>query len=596
MVKNYLEQFYTDAERQELTEINDKLEQLNDKSKSVYVRHCKAINLYNEVKKSDLEIGETEQERQERLKKLYKDSKDLARQQRGLEKKISDLLYQRDSINWQVFARYTEQTDDADILQNCLQIIKEIEPGDVIKGEPPIDDFISDGLWTPTDWTEIIRFSWLVANGVVSDYLNYFEDVKNTSSLFKIMNCLYDRTLEFYPDGLTDADKENPFCIFDKSFFKALKADQDKQDKLNYEIEAFQTFKKKSPGHVIPSSVKISTTMFALNMIGSRHQITIDEILQSNKANDLVTFKGLDDDGLQFVFNETVATKDTVLVSFKNLETASGGGTAPSKVFIMVLEKMNELGYFYYKVTDQAVTVSVNDLIDSGAFSSKPKAKDALVNARKTLSVIMVNFYNRRKGLDVDVNWFSSIGWKDKSTLLVTPNKDINWRLIGGHFAIYPPYIYRLKTHAYKLAYYIFTQARINKAPNQDGDIEFNLKLTTISRELGLPTVDQVSNFRYKQLILDKIILAMKELTDTDHDYYGESRLVLKINSDIEKTPPKEIIENASLAVTIKKGELTEVYQKIRDHKVDLIESARRKKAKQKRLEKENQSVGSDKK
>ena len=34
--------------------------------------------------------------------------------------------------------------------------------------------------------------------------------------------------------------------------------------------------------------------------------------------------------------------------------------------------------------------------------------------------------------------------------------------------------------------------------------------------------------------------------------------------------------------------ELTEIYKKIRDSKTDLIESAKRKKAKQKRLEKEN--------
>ena len=113
------------------------------------------------------------------------------------------------------------------------------------------------------------------------------------------------------------------------------------------------------------------------------------------------------------------------------------------------------------------------------------------------------------------------------------------------------------------------------------------MSLVTISRELGLPTVDQVTNFRHKQLILDKIVTAMKELTDTDREYYGESRLALKIGSNKNMTP-KEVIENANLEVTIKKGELTEVYQKIRESKTDLIESAKRKKAKQKRLEKEN--------
>jgi hypothetical protein len=91
-------------------------------------------------------------------------------------------------------------------------------------------------------------------------------------------------------------------------------------------------------------------------------------------------------------------------------------------------------------------------------------------------------------------------------------------------------------------------------------------------------------------LILDKIRDAIKELTDIDRKYYGESRLVLKIDADLEKTPPKEIIENGNLVVTIRKGELTEIYQRIRQSKVDLIESAKRKKAKQKRLAKENKT------
>ena len=167
------------------------------------------------------------------------------------------------------------------------------------------------------------------------------------------------------------------------------------------------------------------------------------------------------------------------------------------------------------------------------------------------------------------------------------PNRDVNWLAVGCHFAIYPPYIFRLNTHAYRLAYYIFTQARIGKAPDKAGNLKFNLSLLTISRELGLPKINSINHYDAKKLILDKIIAAMKELTDTDREYYGKPRLSLKIGSE-KNMSTREIIENGNLSVTIKKGELTEVYQKIRESKVDLIESAKRKKAKKKRLEKEN--------
>ena len=577
MIKTFIDPFFTESDSQELKEITKKIQKPLQDRLLAFAECSLAVNKYNELKESPLEIEETDQERKKRLDKLYKDAKTLKTRLLAIEKVIFVLKAQAESIETRAFSRYTEQTENAVILKDCLEIIQAFEPDDIKSFDPSFD---KDTL------SPVIKFSNALGRVVVATYCNYFVEIKDNESGFKVLKAVYDRTLDFYPQGFSDDDKKNPDCLFDKAFFKALKEIKDKQDRLNYELEVMSSYKPEKIGHIIPSSPKISDTISALNTIGSRHQMTIDEYLNSNKANDLVTFRGLDDDGLQFVFNENIADKDSVLVSFKNLEDASGGGTAPSKVFIMVLEKMNELGYFHHKVIDQAVTVSVSELLESGAYKSKSKAKDALENAKKTLSNLMVSFYQKKTGLDIDVDWFSPIGWKNKGTLLLMPNKAINWRLVGCHFAIYPPYIYRLNTHAYKLAYYVFTQARINKAPDKAGNIKFSLSLTNISRELGLPTVDQVTNFRHKQLILDKIVTAMKELTDTDREYYGKPRLILKIDADKDMAP-KEIIENGNLSVTIKKGELTEVYQKIRESKVDLIESAKRKKAKQKRLEKE---------
>lgn len=572
MIKNYLEPFYQGDEKERQERLYDEILVNDERLTELSDKQRDTVSQIRSLEKSDLEIGETEQERQSRLQKLSVSLQENSDQIESLNKQLKISIYEANAIELTVRSRYLEQTDDSMILQNCLELIDGLEKDDVMVNAMSVLAMF-DGLGGKDYPRNVIKFSYIVRYRIIDWYLDYFTDSK---SLFKIMKRIYDKSRELFPGELTDQDRENKYCIFDKAFFKALSDFQKKREHLDYEIEVLQDYKKESPGHIIPTSVKISDTNYALGTVGSRHQMTIDEYLKLNEANDLVTFKGLDDDGLQFVFNENIKSKDTIQVTFKNLETASGGGTAPSKVFVMILEKMNDLGYFHHKVVNVAVTISVKNLIESGAFSSRSKAKTALENAEKTLKNVMINFKQKDKGLNVDSLWFSSIGWKDSTTILVMPNKDINWRAIGSHFAIYPPYIYRLKTHAYKLAYYIFTQARINKEVNQDGDIKFNLRLISVGRELGLPSVDSVSNYDIKKLILNKIISAMKELTDTDKDYYGESRLVLKIKSE-KDVSTREIIENGNLVVTIQKGELTEVYQKIRERKVDLIEAQKQK-------------------
>lgn len=574
MIKTFIDPFFTESDGQELKEITKKIQKPLQDRLLVFTEYSLAVQKYNELKESPLEIEETDQERKKRLDKLYKDAKTLKTRLLAIEKVIFFLKTRSETIETNAFARYTKQKEDADILKDCFDIIQSFEPDD-------IKSFDKETV------SPVIKFSNALGRVAVATYCNYFIEIKDNESGFKILKAVYDRTLNFYPQGFSDDDKKNPDCLFDKAFFKALKEIKDKQDRLNYEIEVMSAYKPEKIGHIIPSSPKLTATMSALNTVGTGHQMTIDDYLQLNQANDYVTFKGMNG-ALQFVFNENDAKKDNVVITFKNLETASGGGTAPSKVFMKVFEKMNELGYFHHRVRDQAVTVSVKELIENGSYANKASAKRALENALETLQDVAVNFRNK-KGLDIDTRWFSSVGWNDKSSLLFMPNRDVNWLAVGCHFAIYPPYIFRLNTHAYRLAYYVFTQARINKAPDKAGNIKFNLSLLTISRELGLPKISSINHYDAKKLILDKIIAAMKELTDTDRDYYKKPRLSLKIDAD-KNMSAREIIENGNLAVTIKKGELTEVYQKIRESKTDLIESAKRKKARQKRLDKENQT------
>lgn len=613
VIEDFIRPYYSDDDKKRILELLDQSDKLENQAHDL----GDGSDLYDQIQKlqdSELEIGESWNERYKRIDRLTSDYTELADKIRDIYKQIRVLDYEIDSIRLKAYANYTKDKKDSEILQDCLDLIDlftvdgrpdptinedtqkiELPVFDKIGFNRFLDGEIPDDLKAPSRPSHILQFSYTIGQGTVNWYLDYFNEIKDNGSLFKIMKAIYDRTLAVFPDGFTDQDKQSEYCIFDDQFFKTLdawnKKQADKKARQEYELDILANYRPDIKRHILPSNPKITSTMFALGTIGTEpHQMTIDDYLKENdKANDLITFRGLDDDGLQFVFNKTVAKNDSVVISFKNLENARGGGTAPSIVFGMVLEKMTSLGYYKGSNINTAVTISVKELIDDGSYANRSSGKRALIQAEKTFSELKVNFYNKKKGMDVDVSWFSSIGWKDKSTLLLQPNRDINWKLVGSHFAVYPIYIYKLKTHAYKLAYYIFTQARINKAPNEDGDIIFKLSLVNIARELGLPTVESIKNFKYKQNILDKIVTAMKEIDDADQESYGKDHRLVYLKLDHKKDlSPKEIIETANLVVTIKKGHnVTESYQMIRDRKTDIIESKRRKKEKAKRQARE---------
>lgn len=608
MIKNYLEPFYNDGELERQNKYFEIIIETDKKIKELTNRKLDVLSRLKEITWSDLEIGETQDDRNARQRDLGNKIIDLDDQLKDLNHENHTAIFGFNAVDFSVKRRYFEQKKDSEILNDCLDLIENLELSDVfIKGAeletltPPSGNETNDGTQAARSLkidsdvihlTHTIRFGYIVKNRIIDWYLGHFEDSK---TIFEIYKAIYDRTLVFYPDGFSDQEKKNRFCIFDDQFFNTLdvwnQKQADKKERIDYEL-AVANYRPDIDRHWLPSSPKISAVMYALGDIGTEpHQMTIDEYLQTKEVNDLVTFRGLDDVGLQFVFNENDVKKDTVLVTFKNLENARGGGTAPSVVFAMVLEKMRELGYFYGGKLNTAVTISVKELIESGAYANRSSSKRALENALSTFQELMINLKNKKTGLNTDALWFSSIGWKDKGTLLLKPNSDINWRLVGKHFAIYPIYLYKLSRHAFKLAFYIFTQARINKNPNEDGDISFKISLTLIGHELGLPSLESIKNFKYKQNYLDKITKAMKEIEDTDQEFYKENRLVYLNLEHAKNLSHKEIIESGLLVVTIKKGkDVTEHYQDIHNRKDEHIEKQRRVKEKAKRTAKEQSS------
>ena len=598
MIKNYLEPFYEDGELKRQTDLYDQIFKTDREIESLAIKQKELTSQISSLRQTDLELGETDQERQNRLDDLQNQLDEVESQSDTLHKQNRISIYEVNTIELKIRGRYLKQRGDTGVLQDCLDLIRGLEKDDVIiKGkeleslatmiERKTDD---NGLQVDYEvkidfdtlrLTDTVRFGFIIKNRIVDWYLDYFTDAR---TIFKIYNTIYERTLELDPDGLTDKDKANRYCIFDKAFFDLLQNEKNKE----FEI-SLMTFKKDYDHRVLPMSPKLSAYNRALIMVGTEpnRQMTIDDLIESQKPNNYVTFTGLDDspNGVKLVFNEKDAKKDDIVFTIRNLETVLGGGVTVSKVFAMCLEQMNHLGYFKRPGVNASFTISVRDLINNGIYTQRKNAYDALTTIKNTLENLQVGLTNK-KGLQIYIPWFN-IGWKDKGTLIFIPDLSINWLAIGRHFAIYPPYLYKLGRHAYRLAFYVFSQARINKPVNQDGDIVFRLSLVNVSRELGLPDVKAIKK-DYKKLIFDKIVTAVGEVLENDVEYYGDSStLKLQIESD-ENLTTKEVIETGYLVVTFQKSEMTEVYQRLIESKHDVIESAKRKKAMKDRQKREN--------
>ena len=597
MIKNYLEPFYEDGELQSQTRLYDQIFKTDREIESLAVKRNELTSQIRTLRQSDLELGETDQERQNRLDDLQNKLDEIERQTDTLHKQNRISIYEVNTVELKIRGRYLKQRGDTGVLQDCLDLIRGLEKDDVIVKGKELES-LATMIETKTDdnglkvdyqvkldfdtlrLTDTVKFGFVIKNRIVDWYLDYFSDAR---TIFKIYKAIYDRTLELYPDGLTDKDKSNRYCIFDKAFFDLLQNEKNKEFEIN-----LLTFKKDYDQRVIPMSPSLSAYNRALIMVGTEpRQMSIDDLIESQKPNNYVTFTGLDDspNGVKLVFNEKDAKKDDIVFKIKNLETVLGGGEVVSKGFMMSLEQMNHLGYFKQSGVKASFTISARDLIESGVYASRDKAYNALKKIKQTLENLLVSMTNK-KGLDLDIPWFV-IGWKDDGTLLFVPDQRINWLAIGQHFTVYPPYLYKLGRHAYRLAFYVFTQARISKPTNQDGDIVFRLSLVNVSRELGLPDVNTIKK-DYKKLILDKVTTAVREVLETDSEYYGDrATLKLQIESDANMTT-REIIETGYLLVTFQKSEMTEKYQYLIDSKHDVIESAKRKKAMRDRQKREN--------
>ncbi len=92
-------------------------------------------------------------------------------------------------------------------------------------------------------------------------------------------------------------------------------------------------------------------------------------------------------------------------------------------------------------------------------------------------------------------------------------NENFNMEFIASYFTAFPSFAYALSYNAFSLVRYIFFLARQNtRAIKEKGT--FTISLDAVRENLGLPSVEEVNNRRYRQLIINPIENAIEEIEE----------------------------------------------------------------------------------
>ena len=91
-------------------------------------------------------------------------------------------------------------------------------------------------------------------------------------------------------------------------------------------------------------------------------------------------------------------------------------------------------------------------------------------------------------------------------------NQNFDFRKLASEFTVFPDWAYGLSYRAFDLVGYIFYIARQRTHDIAENGGKFTISLKAVAENLGLPSVEEVKNRRYRQLIRTPIEAAIEEI------------------------------------------------------------------------------------
>lgn len=177
-----------------------------------------------------------------------------------------------------------------------------------------------------------------------------------------------------------------------------------------------------------------------------------------------------------------------------------------TKVLLFTLQKMTAQNF------PLEVGFSLQEIVDLGMYSTTSNAGRAVkefFSQQKltTLSGVVRKGKNtvREEGGVLFYHYRLENGFVKLSV-----NKNFNMEFIANYFTVFPRFAYALSNNAFSLVRYIFFLARQNAKKIKDKGT-FAISLESVRENLGLPSVDDVKNRKYRQYIIEPIERAIEE-------------------------------------------------------------------------------------
>lgn len=219
----------------------------------------------------------------------------------------------------------------------------------------------------------------------------------------------------------------------------------------------------------------------------------------------------------------TVQSKDSFRFVRENKENGS-------KVIVEIaqadkyLQKTNKtflkmLIFTLQKMTAQnnplKVGFSLQELVDLGMYANTSNAGRAVKAffEQQKLTTLSGTVKKGRKTVKEEGGVLFYHYEIENGFVTLSVNENFNLDFIANYFTIFPRFAYALGNNAFTLVRYIFYLARQNtKAIKEKGS--FTISLEAVRENLGLPSVDEVKNRKYRQFIIEPIEKAIEEIEE----------------------------------------------------------------------------------
>lgn len=178
-----------------------------------------------------------------------------------------------------------------------------------------------------------------------------------------------------------------------------------------------------------------------------------------------------------------------------------------TKILLFALQKMTAQN------NPLEVGFSLQELVDLGMYYDTSTARRAVKEffAQQKLTTLSGTVKKGRKTIKEEGGILFYHYKINNGFVTLSVNENFNLDFLAPYFTVFPRFAYALSNNAFSLVRYIFFLARQNTQAIKDKG-SFTISLENIRENLGLPSVDEVKNRKYRQFIIEPIENAIEEV------------------------------------------------------------------------------------